>query len=226
MYKGVIFDFNGTLFEDTYIQADAWIEVIRRHFHREMDISEFFSSFHGRGNVDILKYVNSLDPSKQFDISITDEKEQVYRRICRDHPERTVFLPGVEETFSALKENRIPIAIATACEIKNLDFLYETFRLERWFSRDRIAYDDRTYPLKPAPDVYLRAAAMLGLDPADCVVCEDSKSGLLAAKNAGAGRIIARRSIQQNEDMYKDPDIYAFIDDFRGFYPRYLQTEK
>ena len=222
MYKGVIFDFNGTLFEDTYIQADAWKEVIRRHFGREMDISEFFSSFHGRGNVDILTYVNSLDPDKQFDISITDEKEEVYRQICREQPERAVFLPGVEQTFDALKAGGIPIAIATACEIKNLDFIYEVFRLERWFGRGHIAYDDRTYPLKPAPDVYFKAAEMLSLPPSECVVCEDSRSGLIAAQSAGAGRIIARRSVQRNDDLYKDLGIYAFIDDFRDFYPKYL----
>ena len=43
MYKGVIFDFNGTLFEDTDLQADAWAEVIRRHFGREI-LAEFEGS--------------------------------------------------------------------------------------------------------------------------------------------------------------------------------------
>lgn len=222
MYKGVIFDFNGTLFEDTYLQADAWAEVIRKYFNRDMDISEFFSCIHGLGNVDILKYINSLDPDKQFDISITDEKELIYRQICRNHPERVIFLPGVEETFDALKTYGIPIAIGTACEITNVDFNWEMFRLERWFRREDIIYDDRTFPLKPAPDVYLKAADHLGLFPTDCIVCEDSRNGLLAANRAGIGRVIARRSVQRTEGMYNGLDIYSFIDDFRGFYPKYL----
>lgn len=222
MFKGVIFDFNGTLFEDTYLQADAWIEVIRRHFDRKMDISEFFSCFHGLGNVDILKYVNSLDPNKQFDISITDEKEAVYRQICREHPERVVFLPGVEETFDALKANGIPMAVATACEIMNVNFNWEMFRLDRWFTREDIIYDNRTFPLKPAPDVFLKAAEHLGLPPSECIVCEDSRNGLLGANRAGIGRVIARRSVQKTEGMYDGLEICAFIDDFRGFYPKYL----
>ena len=224
MYKGVIFDFNGTLFEDTDLQADAWAEVIRRHFGREMGSNEFRDCFHGLGNVDIVKYINSLDPEKQFDISITDEKEDAYRQLCRKHPDRAVFLPGVEETLDKLKAAGVPIAIATASEITNVTFFIEIFRLEHWFPREHIYYDDRTLPLKPAPDIYLRAAAGLGLDPAECVVCEDSLNGLKAAKAAGAGRIIVRRSMLGKADMYDDPRIYAVIEDFRDFYPKYLEA--
>lgn len=224
MFKGVIFDFNGTLFEDFDLQADGWAEVIRSHFHREMGPTEFRDCFHGLGNVDILSYINSLDPEKQFDISITDEKESAYRRLCLEHPERAVFLPGVEEMLDALKADGVPIAIATASEIVNVSFFYEIFRLDRWFPRDRIIYDDRTFPLKPAPDVYLRAAARLGLDPCDCVVCEDSLNGIKAAEAAGIGRIIVRRSRPRIESIYSDPNIYAFIDDYYGFYPELLES--
>ena len=222
MYKGVIFDFNGTLFEDFDLQADGWAVVIRRYFHREMGPTEFRDHFHGSGNIGILDYINSLDPEKQFDVSITDEKEIAYRQLCRDHPERAVFIPGVEETLDAMKAAGIPMAIATACEISNVNFNIETFRLERWFSRDMIIYDDRTFPSKPAPDVYLHAAARLGLDPADCVVCEDSYNGIKAAEAAGIGRLIVRRTEPRIESIYHDPLIYAFIDDFIGFYPKYL----
>lgn len=222
MYKGVILDFNGTLFEDFDLQADAWAVIIRRYFHREMGPTEFRDCFHGLGNLDILAYINSLDPEKQFDVSVTDEKEIAYRQLCREQPGRAVFVPGVEETLDALKADGIPMAIATACEISNVNFIIETFHLERWFSRDRIVYDDRTFPLKPAPDVYLHAAARLGLDPADCVVCEDSPNGIKAAEDAGIGRIIVRRSGQRVESIYHDPKIYAYIDDFTGFYPKFL----
>ena len=220
MYKGVIFDFNGTLFEDEDLQAEGWAAVIRKYFHREMTKEEFYGHILGLGNLDILRYLNSFDPEKQFDISITDEKEIAYRAFCRDHPERTVLLPGAEETFEALQAAGIPFAIATASEITNVDFYFETFRLDRWFPRDRVIYDDRTFPVKPAPDIYLHAAARLGLDPADCVVCEDTASGVRSAAAAGAGRIIARRS---DPTGGTEPKIYAVIDDFRGFFPKYLE---
>ena len=222
MYKGVIFDFNGTLFEDEDLQAEGWAAVIRKYFLREMPMEEFHEKILGRGNPEILDYLNGLDPEKQFDISITDEKERDYRAFCLDHPERTVLLPGAEETFEALKAAGIPFAIATASEITNVDFYFETFRLDRWFSRSRVIYDDRTFPVKPAPDIYLHAAARLGLDPADCVVCEDTLSGVRSAAAAGAGRIITRGSDPTEGSGLKIP-IYAVIDDFRGFFPKYLE---
>lgn len=223
MFKGIIFDFNGTLFEDYDQQVAAWDALFRKYFGRGLLPGEFRRSVYGLGNVDILDYINGLDPEKHFDITFTDEKEQEYRRQCREDPVKTVLLPGVEETLSTLKNAAFPMAIATASEITNVEFYIETFRLERWFSRDLIIYDDRTFPSKPAPDVYLRAAARLELDPADCVVCEDSGNGILSARNAGIGRIIARRSGPKDAEIYKDPELYAVIDDFRGFYPKYLE---
>ena len=224
MYKGVIFDFNGTLYEDTDLQEDAWAAVVREYLHRDLSSAEFMGKILGLGNADILKYINALDPNQQFDIGITDEKEVIYRRICREHPERVKFLPGVEEMLDTLKAAGIPIAIATASEITNVEFYIGFFRLSRWFRPEHIVYDDRTFPVKPAPDIYLRAAERLGLDPADCVVCEDSANGLKAAKAAGAGRIIARRFELAPEGLYDDPQIYAVIDDFYGFYPKYLEN--
>ncbi len=223
MFKGVIFDFNGTLYEDTDLQENAWAILIRKYFQRDMYPNEFRDCFHGLGNADILNYINSLDPDLQFDITITDEKEETYRRLCREQPERVKFLPGVTELLDDLKTAGIPIAIATASEIVNVKFFIEFFDLRRWFEPENIIYDDRTFPLKPAPDIYLRAAERLGLAPADCVVCEDSSNGIHAAEAAGAGRIIARRSELKTDSLYNDPKIYAVIDDYYDFYPKYLE---
>ena len=223
MYKGVIFDFNGTLYEDTDLQEEAWDLVIRKYFGREMSNTEFQNCIYGLGNVDILTYLNSQDPHKQFDISITDEKEDVYRQICRKQPERVTFIPGVIEMFDSLKAAGVPMAIATASEITNVQFYYEFFRLERWFLPEHVVYDDRTFPQKPAPDIYLKAAAGLGLAPSDCVVCEDSLNGIRSAHAAGIGRIIARRSNPQIDSLPQELNVFAVIDDFHGFYPKYLE---
>ncbi len=223
MFKGVIFDFNGTLYEDTDLQEDAWAVLFRQYLHRDLGPTEFRDRIHGLGNPDILNYINSLDPDRKFGISITDEKEAAYRRICREQPERVHFLPGVTEMLDALNGAGIPIAIATASEITNVEFYYEFFGLERWFKPENVVYDDRTFPLKPAPDIFLRAADRLGLAPHECVICEDSANGIHAAEAAGVGRIIARRSNVKTDSLYDDPRIFAVIDDYYGFYPKYLE---
>lgn len=223
MFKGVIFDFNGTLFEDYDLQVDAWNKVIRKYFERDLGPNEFRNCFHGLGNVDILNYLNSLEPSKQFDISITDEKEVFYRELCMEHPERVHLISGAADTFDALKNAGIRFAIGTASEILNVEFYYKFFDLGRWFTPDLIIYDDRTLPNKPAPDIYLRAMDRLGLEPSECLICEDSQNGLIAAVRSGAGRVIARKTENLLEDSCKNLNVYAIINDFTGFYPRYLE---
>ena len=224
MFKGVIFDFNGTLFEDDDLQEEAWNQVFLKHLGRNLKANEFRNCIHGLGNVDILSYINTLAPAKHFDISITDEKEETYRNICRQHQQRINFIPGVVETFEALKKAGIAMAIATASEITDVNFYYEFFHLERWFDPDNIIYDDRTFPIKPAPDIYLKAMKQLKLEEKDCLVCEDSQNGLLAAIASGAGRVIARHSGLSNEQFLQRGEIYAVINDFVGFYPKYLES--
>jgi beta-phosphoglucomutase-like phosphatase (HAD superfamily) len=54
-----------------------------------------------------------------------------------------------------------------------------------------MVWDDGTYPGKPHPDIYQKAAKKLGLSPADCLVFEDGTSGIRAANAAGAGAVMA-----------------------------------
>lgn len=225
MYKGIIFDFNGTLFNDTDLQEGAWDVVMRKYLGRGLGPTEFRDSFHGLGNEDIVPYLNRQGPAEPLTIAVTDEKEEIYRQICRENPDRAKLVPGAEELFVRLKAEGVPMAIATASEIRNVTFFIEFFGLERWFPRDHIIYDDRTFPCKPAPDIYLKAADRLGLNIADCMVCEDSVNGILAAKSAGAGRIFALNPQLAAEKIRKDPKVYAVIDDFTDFYQKYFLEE-
>ena len=222
MYKGIIFDFNGTLMIDTVQQEEAWNVVMQRHFGRPLRPGEFSGCFHGLSNVDILTYLNRQDPEKQFDISITDEKEEEYRNICRNRPDICVFVPGVETLLNTLKEKGIPFCIATSSEITNVRFYFEVFGLSRWFASEDVIYDNRTFPLKPAPDCYLLSARHLGLSPEECIVCEDSLNGIRAAEAAGIGRIIAANPVLKTDVIRSDPKVYAVIRDFTDFYTKYF----
>jgi beta-phosphoglucomutase-like phosphatase (HAD superfamily) len=68
---------------------------------------------------------------------------------------------------------------------------------------DKIIFSDGTIPGKPAPDIYQIAAKRINLAPKDCIVVEDALSGITAAKNAGAGMIIAIASVESDE-FYKN----------------------
>ncbi|MGI6167074.1 MAG: HAD family hydrolase [Eubacteriales bacterium] len=197
MIKAIIFDFNGTMIFDSEFHRRVWFEFIPRHTGRRVTYEEIDKNMLGRDNASILRKYFGEHLSDREIGELTQEKEAAYRRLCLANKERFKLVDGVVEFLDYLKETGMPTTIATGSEISNLKFYYEHFELWRWFDFDRIVYDDGSFPGKPAPDIYLRAAAALKADPADCLVFEDAHSGVLAAHNAGIGYIVA---VSETED--------------------------
>ena len=108
------------------------------------------------------------------------------------------------------------MAIATSSDLGNVNFYFEMFHIERWFSRDRVVYDDGTMNGKPAPDIYLRAADRLKLKPEECAVYEDAVSGIKAARNAGIGEIVAVASANTPEILGAQEGVTRVITDYKN----------
>ncbi|MHC1773220.1 MAG: HAD family hydrolase [Flexilinea sp.] len=223
MVKGIIFDFNGTLYFDTDKQEEAWQILFKKYHGRDIQPTEFRDYMHGRVNTAIMDYFLGESASEEMRYQVMSEKEEVYRQIAKADKENLHLVRGAAELFDDLKQRNIPFTIATASEISNVRFYFEAFPLKRWLSGpEAIVYDDGTFPGKPAPDIYLRAAALIGIKPADCMVVEDSLSGLKAAENAGAGKIIAVKSDQDTELIRQNKAVETIIEDFSGFTERFL----
>ncbi len=214
MYKGIIFDFNGTLFFDSEKHLEAWREFSKRVRDHAFTDEEMRDYMFGRTNEDILAYLLGRKPEPELVGQLAQEKEAVYREMCRKDKENTVLAPGAVEFLDYLKENNIPTTIATMSEKNNVDFFIEEFNLAKWFELDKIVFDDGNIKGKPAPDIYLKAAKNLGLKPEECIVVEDAVSGIEAARAAGIGKIIAIASME-SEDLYKNiPAVSQIIKNF------------
>ena len=190
-YKGIIFDFNGTLFLDSEKHMEAWRAFSKELRGTAFSDEEMRDHMFGRTNEDIIAYAIGRKPDKTLVEKYTAEKEAIYRQMCRDDKEHFVLTDGAVELLDYLKLRNIPRTIATMSEKVNVDFFIQGFHLEKWFDLDKIVYDNGKIPGKPASDIYEIAAENIGLPPAECIVVEDAVSGIAAAKNAGAGKIIA-----------------------------------
>lgn len=215
-YNGIIFDFNGTLFWDSELHMEAWREFSRRLRGTSFSDEEMLKYMFGRTNEDIIAYAIGKRPSPELVEKFAVEKEQVYRDMCKKHPEIFKLAPFAEEFLNYLKESNIPRTIATMSEKENVDFYIKEFHLEKWFDVEKIVYSDGIIPGKPAPDIYLIAAKRLGLDPKNCIVVEDAISGINAAKNAGIGKVVAIASME-NPDFYYDLGVDLIITDFKDY---------
>ncbi len=212
-YKGIIFDFNGTLFWDTPLHNQAWDEFLTRYKIYLTD-QEKDEKIHGKTNRDILSGIfNRPIEGKELDQFI-DEKESIYRQICLDI--NAQLAPGVTNFFNELKNDHIPVTIATASGPKNVEFFFDQFKLDKWFDYDLVVYDNGSLRSKPNPDFFTKAMEKLQLKPEDCIVFEDSYAGIAAAENARAGKIIIVNSTKNNYSKYQHDVIENFDEVDRG----------
>jgi beta-phosphoglucomutase-like phosphatase (HAD superfamily) len=190
-YRGLIFDFNGVLWWDNALQEEAWRLFAGEVRERPFTEAEMAVHMHGRPNSDVLAYLLDRPLEAAQVAAYTQQKEAIYRRLCLAQGDGFRLSPGAVTLLDFLQAHAIPHTIATASEKSNLDFFIHHLQLKRWFDPAQIVYDDGTFPGKPAPDIYQKAAANLGLPPSACVVVEDSQAGLRAAHAAGIGYLVA-----------------------------------
>ena len=212
--RGIIFDFNGTLFFDSILHYNAWRIYSKKLRGYEFSDDEMREHMFGRTNHDIIKYAIGEEPTEEMVKTLAKEKEAMYRNMCLENKENLILAPGAEKFLDFLKENNIPRTIATMSEWDNVEFYIKEFNLEKWFDIDKIVYSNGKIPGKPAPDIYMIAAQNLNLNPKDCIVVEDAISGIASAQNAGIGMIIAIASVE-NDSLYRNiPYVKQIIHSF------------
>ena len=203
--KGIIFDFNGTLYWDSKLHYDAWRDFSKFLRGTAFTDEEMREKMFGHTNEDIIEYAIGKKPTPEMVEKYAKEKEALYRKQCLIDKENFKLAPGAVEFLDFLKENNIPRTIATMSEWDNVEFYIKEFNLPRWFDVDKIVYSNGKIPGKPAPDIFMIAADKIGLNPKDCVVVEDAIAGINSAKSAGIGKILAIASLEPVE-FYKGID--------------------
>jgi len=217
MIKGILFDFNGTLFDDTHFHVAAWKEFAEKSCNQFFTEEEVLMRFIGPSNEATIRTLLGDGLSDEEVIYYSHKKEEDYRNMVRREHSNMALMDGAVEMLDYLVEKNIPFAMATASEAQNVEFYMEEIGMKRWFSMDRVVYDEGYLPNKPDPAFYIEAARRLGLVPSDCMIIEDSRSGIQAAINAKAARIIAIDRTTPIELLRNYPEIHEIIHDYRDF---------
>jgi len=174
----LILDMDGVVIHSNPIHRRAW-EVFNRRYGLETTV-EMHERMFGRHNDDIIRdfFGDGLTPAEI--ISRGAAKEEVYREMVGGRVEEAL-VPGIREFLE--RHAGSLLGLATNAEPANVNFLLDRARLRPYF-RVVVSGDQVENP-KPHPEIYLKAAALLGLAPANCIVFEDSYVGVEAARGAG-----------------------------------------
>jgi beta-phosphoglucomutase len=176
---GVLFDVDGVLIDSYTAHLKTWQICCERH-GRECTEAQFAAGF-GRTSREVIRDTWS-DPPSDADIAAFDEeKEILYRElIADDFP----FMPGAKELIDALHREGIPMAIGSSGPPKNVALAIEKLQAKDLIHTVITGAD--VVRGKPHPDVFLKGAMGLGIDPSRCIVLEDAPPGIEAALAAGS----------------------------------------
>jgi beta-phosphoglucomutase family hydrolase len=186
----LIFDMDGVLVDSNPIHREAWM-LYNRRFGLETT-EAMLQRMYGKRNDQIVRdFFGETLPDEEV-AARGAAKERLYRELIAGRLEE-ILMPGLRSFLD--RYAAVPKAIATNAEPANVDFVLDRSRLRRYF---QVVVDGHqvSHP-KPHPEVYLRAAERLATAPANCIVLEDSHSGVAAARAAGM-RVIGIRTTHDN----------------------------
>lgn len=214
--RSFIFDFNGTLYQDTPMHMASWREYFRRMGAPFTD-ENFYKYMCGPPNSAILRQFIDPDLTDEQIAAMSEDKERIYREIILNDPALQTLTPGADVMLDTLKARGIPFAIATSADKANVDFYMDVLKIDRWFDYSRIFCAKKGMPGKPDPAIYRLTMEKLGYDPVDVVVVEDAMAGVQSAVGAGVKTVVAIDTTLGREAFAGIPEVVAVIHDFNGF---------
>ncbi len=206
LVKACLFDFDGVVVDTERYHFRAW-----NHGALEVGTQltwEEYLPLKSTGGTYIANAIMNkaglcLPHDKMMDIS--RRKDENFLQLI-ETLSRSDILPGVESFLQWLKSNGAATAVASSSNMSNR--IAKDFGLDQYF--DAMFDGNTKMPRKPAPDVFLTAAAAIGVEPKDCIVFEDSLAGIDAAINAGMD-VIAVGGIRSEKAMAHIQDFEEII---------------
>jgi HAD superfamily hydrolase (TIGR01509 family) len=176
--RGVIFDMDGVLTD-----SEPLINAAAMAMFRELGLAvqpDDFLPFIGTGED---RYLGGVAEKYKFPLNLPAAKRRTYEFYLELVPSRLVAFPGAQDLVRACRQAGLQVAVASSADRVKIIANLEKIGLPPgdW---DTIVTGEQVIAKKPAPDIFLKAAAQLGLEPGQCVVVEDAVNGVQAAKSA------------------------------------------
>lgn len=192
--RAFIFDLNGTMVDDMDYHTRGWLHVVNDKLGEVFTYERMKKEMYGK-NSEVLKRIFGEKYFSAFELEhLSNAKEEKYRA---EFLLRLQLIPGLDLFLKTAKDYGIPMAMASAATTENIDFVLDNLDIRHYF--DYIVSADDVAESKPHPETFLRAAALLGVAPADCLVFEDAPKGVEAAAHAGMQAIVITTSHQPPE---------------------------
>jgi beta-phosphoglucomutase len=176
--RALIFDMDGVI-----VDSNPWHRAVWEEYNRGLGVEmteEMTRRMYGKRNAELIREFYGRDLDDAEVLARGAAKETLYREMMKPHLDGAL-VPGIREFLARHRD--LALAVATNAEPPNVDFVLDETGLRPFF-RVIVNGHEVAHP-KPHPEIYLRVADALGVTPADCIVFEDSHTGVEAALAAG-----------------------------------------
>jgi beta-phosphoglucomutase family hydrolase len=210
-----IFDMDGTLVDNMSFHERTWLELLAG-CGVAVTADEFHRRASGRTNPDILREFLGDRLAEHEVAEWTERKEALYREAYRPHLRAIAGLPGFLESARLLG---VPLAVATSGTPGNVEFVLDGLRIGALFAT--VVTGGEVTRGKPDPEMFLIAAERLEVEPASCVVFEDSRAGVEAAIRAGM-RVVVLATTPGIRELEGREGVVDVVADYSDLDPRAL----
>lgn len=206
-FKAVLFDMDGVLVNSEPVITEASIRALK-----EYGVDAATADFHPFTGMGEDRFIGGVAEKygKKFILEMKTRAYEIYGGIVADMIE---VYHGTVPLLNKLKENNIPAALASSADFVKVKANLKAAGIPEGLFTAIICGDDVANK-KPAPDIYLLAAARCGMAPGDCIVVEDAVSGIRAAKAAGMRCVAVMTSF--DEKRLKDEGADMVCGDISG----------
>jgi beta-phosphoglucomutase len=205
--RAFIFDMDGTIVDNMAFHTESWLAFFERR-GKTYDADAFFRETAGAQGREILRERLGPDIPDDEIAVLAQEKDALYREMYAPH---RAAIRGFEDLVTQAREQGVALAVATSAPPKNIVFTLDELGLRRHFDAVVGAADVKQG--KPHPDVFLKAAEKLGVEPKDCIVFEDAPMGVEAARRAGMRAVVITTTLPA--EAFKEFDnVIGIVDDY------------
>lgn len=187
---------DGVIVDNHIYHVRSWAEFCKKN-SIPFDEITFRTEYFGKNTRDTFHGLLDYKLTEEKINTLGEEKERIYRDIYKNF---MVPVNGLIPFLISLKERGIKTAVATSAPTSNLDFTLDNLKIRHLF--DVVVDASGITNGKPDPEIYLKAASLINISPADCVVFEDSISGIKSGQNAGM-RVVALATTHTPEELPK-----------------------
>ena len=193
--KAVLFDMDGVLLDTESLCKICWRRAAADY--NLSNIDEIFMQCVGRNRTDTTHLLSKYLPSEKDAFEFREKAGELFDQVW--HEEGLKKMPFVTECLDALKNAGFRLAVASSTRGIKVHPQLEEAEIHGYF--ETITTGDMVTHSKPDPEIYLKAAASLGLSPSECLAIEDSPNGVRSAYAAGIKCVMVPDLIAPDQEM-------------------------